>query len=172
MKHTEHGDSPENRRPRLVPAQPLRFESGKSRRSQSKLFESDAQRFCRNRDEALAYHRRATLFARDGMRASLVFNVSAIAIECYMIALCAFFRTMPSNHSFGSLVADVGQIMPFPPELAEGIQSLDKIFGICSLDDYYHGTPEAADAEKALKLCESLRSLLLGLGNLAEENDD
>lgn len=151
-----------------APAQPLRFESPAKK---SRLFESDAQRFARNRDEALGYHRRATLFARDGMRASLVFNVSAVAIECYMIALCAHFKTMPSNHSFGSLVADAEEIMAFPPELAAGICSLDRIFGICSLDDYHHGTPEAADATHALGLCESLRTLLEGLGELAEEDD-
>ncbi|MGC3963643.1 MAG: hypothetical protein QM803_10030 [Rhodocyclaceae bacterium] len=147
---------------------PVRFEKSSLT---SKLFESDVQRFARNRDEALGYHRRATLFARDGMRASLVFNVSAIAIECYMIALCAHFKTMPSNHSFSSLVADVEAVMPLPRATADGIRALDRIFGICSIDDYHHGTPEAADAEQALVLCDALHALLDSLGELADEED-
>jgi hypothetical protein len=148
--------------------QPLRFQSLAEK---SKLFESDTQRFLRNRDEAHAYHQRGQFFARDRMRASLIFNVSAIAIECYMVALCAYFKTMPINHSFTSLVADVEALMPFPSELAEGIRSLDEIFGICSLDDYHHGTPEAGDAEQALSLCASLRTLLDGLGEPTDEGD-
>lgn len=148
------------------PAKPVQFTA---RGKRSKLFESDAERFIRNRDEAEGYHRRATLFARDGMRASLVFNVSAVAIECYLIALCAFHRSMPSNHSYASLVADVSALMNFPPALAEGIRSLDRIFGICSLDDYFHGTPAQDDADQALALCESLHHLLLDLGELPED---
>ena len=148
--------------------QPLRFQSLAEK---SKLFESDTQRFVRNRDEAYAYHRRAEFFSQDRMRASLIFNVSAIAIECYMVALCAYFKTMPVNHSFTSLVADVEAVMSFPPELVEDIRSLDEIFGICSLDDYHHGTPEADDAEQALSLCASLRALLDGLGEPADEGD-
>ncbi len=151
----------------VVPAQPLRFESAAKK---SRLFESDAQRFARNLDEARGYHRRARLFSRDGMRASLVFNVSAVAIECYMIALCAHFRSMPANHSFGSLVADAEALMNFPAALADGIRSLDRIFGICSLDDYHHGTPEAADATQALALCDALSTLLDSLGQLPEED--
>jgi len=160
--------TPPTRKPSL--AHPMRFESLAMKSKKTRLFESDAERFARNRDEALAYHRRATLFARDELRASLVFNVAAIAIECYMIALCARYKTMPSNHSFGILVADVQAVMPFPPDLAEGIRDLDKIFGICSLDDYHHGTPEAADAQQALTLCESLHKLLGSLGGLPEED--
>lgn len=130
----------------------------------SKLFESDAQRFARNLDEAIAYHRRARLFRQDGMRVSLVFNVASIAIECYLIALCAYFRDMPFNHSYSNLVDDVERLMSFPPLLAQRIRALDKIFGICSLDDYHHGVAEESDALDALDLCDALQSLIQGLG--------
>jgi hypothetical protein len=131
----------------------------------SKLFESDAQRYVRNLAEATGYHHRAKLFASQGMRASLIFNVASIAIECYLIALCAHFRTMPMNHSFGSLMEDAERLTGFPDGLAEGIRSLDEIFGICSLEDYYHGTPDEADAERSLEYCAGLQALL---GTLTE----
>jgi hypothetical protein len=129
----------------------------------SKLFESDAQRFARNFDDAKAYHRRARLFAEQGQRASLVFNVASIAIECYLIALCARFKAMPMNHNFGCLVEDAEFFIDFPPGLANGIRSLDEIFGICSLDDYYHGTPEEKDAIKSLALCEGIHNLIVSI---------
>lgn len=147
---------------------PMRFES---LAAMSKLFESDAQRFARNLDEATGYHRRACLFERDGMRASLVFNVAAIAVECYMIALCAHFKTMPLNHSFGCLVAEAEGLMAFPAPLATRIRSLDTIFGICSLDDYHHGTPEAADARDVLDLCACLQGLIGMLSGVDTRQD-
>lgn len=141
-------------------AQPIQFEN---RENMSRQFESDRQRFARNFEEACAYHHRACLFAEEKVRASLIFNVASIAIECYMIALCAHFKNMPSNHSFGSLVEDAGLLMEFPADLAEKICGLDRIFGICSLDDYYHGIPTEEDAGTALEICKALQALIEGL---------
>lgn len=151
-----------------IPAQIIHLDINNKR---SKLFESDAQRFLRNRAEAHGYHRRAALFARDGMRASVVFNVAAVAIECYMIALCAFHRSMASNHSFSCLVSNAEALMDFPADLALGIRDLDKIFGICSIDDYHHGSPQASDAQHAVNLCDALHDLLASLGELDEEHE-
>ena len=141
-------------------AQPIQFEK---REKISRLFESDRARFIRNFDEACAYHHRAQLFAQEGTRASLIFNVASIAIECYMIALCAHFKNMPSNHSFGNLVDDVKLLMDFPADLAGKICGLDRIFGICSLDNYFHGTPTEADADISLEICAALQRLITDL---------
>jgi len=141
-------------------AQPILFEN---RENMSRLFESDRQRFARNFEEARAYHHRADLFAEEKVRTSLIFNVASIAIECYMIALCAHFKNMPSNHSFGSLVEDAGLLMDFPKPLAEKICGLDRIFGICSLDDYHHGIPTEEDASTALEICTKLEALITEL---------
>lgn len=138
-------------------AHPIQFES---RENMSRLFESDHQRFARNFEEARAYHHRACLFAEEKVRTSLIFNVASIAIECYMIALCAHFKNMPSNHSFGSLVEDAGLLMDFPGQLAEKICGLDRIFGICSLDDYHHGIPAEEDASTTLEICRELQALI------------
>lgn len=131
--------------------------------SVSRLFESDAQRYLRNHDDAMAYHDRACQFDQEGQRASLVFNVAAVAIECYLIALCARFKVMPMNHSYGSLMEDATMLVSFPPELEEAVRAMDRIFGICSLDDYHHGVPEPGDAERALDACQRLRELINGL---------
>ena len=46
-----------------------------------------------------------------------------------------------------------------PEELNNEIRSLDKIFDICTLDDYFHGDPEVSDMERILVMCEEVEEL-------------
>lgn len=122
------------------------------------LFETDEKRFERCYQEAQCYHRRAELFSGQRQSASLVFNVAAIAVENYLIALCARYGEMPFNHNYSSLLASVNDAMPqpLPPALCDGIRYLDSIFGICSVDNYHHGAPNAEDKEAILAICNAL----------------
>jgi len=105
-----------------------------------------------------AYYRRALEFQRDGYGHSLVFNVAAIALERYLVGLCHLRGVEPDNHNFICLMDAVGKVADVPPELDRRIRWLDEsIFGICSLDDYYHGTPEKEDAETVLDLCRQVQ---------------
>lgn len=131
----------------------------------SVLFESSEKRFVRNFNDADGYHARACQFALEGKPASLIFNVAAIAIECYLIALCARYDVMPFNHNYGALMnAALEAVSDFPTPLARQIRALDTIFGICSLDNYHHGTPEDQDAERSLAICQALVALFHQLG--------
>jgi hypothetical protein len=103
--------------------------------------------------DAKAYHRRALQYRDAGQAVSLVFNVASVALERYLVALCDLHGVEPMNHNFISLMKDVEQLVDVPQELNREIRSLDHIFGICFLDNYYHGTPETADMEKVLRLC-------------------
>lgn len=124
------------------------------------LFESSETRYQRNFRDADGYHARACQFAGEGKPASLVFNVASIAIECYLIALCARYDVMPFNHNYGCLMNAAQEAVPsFPADLNQQIRSLDTIFGICSLDNYQHGTPEMNDACKTLAICQQLLHL-------------
>ncbi|MFS2223320.1 hypothetical protein [Pantoea sp. B65] len=129
----------------------------------TQLFESDEKKFARCYQQARGYHRRAELFAGQQQSTSLVFNVAAIAVECYLIALCARHATMPFNHNYASLLSSVEEVMPLDPALSAGIRALDNIFGICSLDDYHHGTPGTADKESILSICARLAALTRSL---------
>ena len=133
------------------------------------LFEPAPVRYQRNLQDADGYHARACLFAHQGQPASLVFNVASIAIECYLIALCAYHDVMPFNHNYGSLMNSVQEVdTAFPDTLNAQIRALDGIFGICSLEHYHHGTPQAADAEDALAICAALAQRFTALGMLPE----
>ncbi|MDR3261186.1 MAG: hypothetical protein LBT78_05055 [Tannerella sp.] len=109
------------------------------------LFEEDYH-------DAKAYHRRALQYLEAGQPASLVFNVASLALERFLVAICDLHGVEPMNHNFISLMKDVDKLVETPRELSREIRSLDGIFGICFLDNYYHGTPDVADMEKVLRL--------------------
>jgi hypothetical protein len=123
------------------------------------LFESDATKFARNFRDAQGYHQRARQFADQQRGASLIFNVASLAIECYLIALCSYFKTMPFNHNYNALMDAAAEVITFTPQLSQQIRALDTIFGICSLENYHHGTPETADAESTLTICAELAAM-------------
>ncbi|PWC21652.1 hypothetical protein DDT52_04835 [Brenneria roseae subsp. roseae] len=124
------------------------------------IFETDEERFSRCLQDARGYHRRAMLFSEQQQSPSLVFNVAALAVENYLIALCAKHGNMPFNHNYASLLSSVTEVMPLPASLCHGIRQLDGIFGICSVDNYHHGTPGVEDKTSILSVCRELSSLL------------
>ncbi|MNI29959.1 hypothetical protein D3C73_837880 [compost metagenome] len=123
------------------------------------LADCDAEAFEENYRDAFGYHRRAEQFVREGKRHSLVFNVGAVALERYLVAMCHLYGAMPLNHNYICLMNAVETVVAFPAELNREIRSLDFIFGICSLENYFHGTPEPADAERVLLMCQAVREL-------------
>ncbi|WP_264645801.1 hypothetical protein [Candidatus Symbiopectobacterium sp. NZEC127] len=139
------------------------------------LFESDEQRFIRCYEHARGYHRRALLLAPQSSSVSLVFNVASLAVECYLIALCALHNIMPMNHNYRSLLTSASEKVTFTSALREDIAALDALFGICSIDDYYHGMPDEQDKARMLSVCEALDALIVAeqkrlpaLGHLRE----
>ncbi|MDF2935772.1 MAG: hypothetical protein K0Q90_1145 [Paenibacillaceae bacterium] len=119
----------------------------------------DYEAFEENYGDAIGYHLRTEQFQRSGQRFSLVFNVGAVALERYLVAMCHLYGMMPLNHNFICLMNAVELVVDFPPELNKEIRSLDFIFGICSLDDYFHGEPTPKDAERVLAMCGQVRQL-------------
>ena len=124
------------------------------------LFESDDQRFARCYEHAGGYHHRARLLVNQTRSPSLVFNVAAIAVECYLIALCALHGDMPLNHNYRSLLRSIEEHTEVNEVMRQSILALDTVFGICSVDDYHHGTPDEQDKVRILALCEDLDSLI------------
>jgi HEPN domain-containing protein len=109
--------------------------------------------------DSKAYLRRAKLFLKQGQDHSVVFNVASLALERYLVALCYLHDMEPFNHNYTCLMDTVEMFMEPPEELNKEIRSLDEIFGICSIDDYFHGEPEVSDMERILGMCEEVEEL-------------
>lgn len=116
------------------------------------LFEEDYK-------DAQAYHRRALQFRDEGHAFSLVFNIASVALERYLVALCELYGVEPINHNFITLAITAEKLIEIPKALSKEIKSLDQIFGICFLDNYYHGIPTETDAERTLRMCNDIKNL-------------
>jgi len=108
---------------------------------------------------AKMYHYRAEQFVEEGQSSSVVFNVASVALENYLIALCDLYGVEPGNHNYTCLMDAVETIIDISEELNKEIRSLDLIFGICSLENYYHGIPEESDSDRVLAMCNEVRQL-------------
>ncbi len=121
--------------------------------------EIDLEAFEEKYRDAKAYHKRAVQFLEEKQYYSVVFNVAAVALEFYLVALCELYGTEPGNHNYTCLMNAVEEIVAVPEELNEEIRSLDLIFGICSIENYYHGEPELSDLDRILAICDGVRKL-------------
>jgi len=108
---------------------------------------------------AKMYHYRAKQFLQEGQSFSVVFNVASVALENYLIALCALYGVEPGNHNYTCLMDTVEEIIDISPALNKEIRSLDLLFGICSIENYYHGNPEPADSDHVLGMCNEVQKL-------------
>lgn len=120
-------------------------------------YRDDADRAARDAD---GYHARAREFAAEGRAASLVFNVAALAMERYLMALCYLHDVEPLHHTFGGLMSEVDALLDVPAALSEQIADLDEMFQICSLDDYHRVEGAEADARGALEVCAGIARVL------------
>jgi hypothetical protein len=119
----------------------------------------DLEAFEANFRDAQGYYQRALQFQEEEQRSSLIFNVAAVALERYLIALCDLYGKEARNHNYISLVNVVQTLVAIPSDLVKKIKKLDWIFGICSIDDYRHPDPDVFDMENVLYLCDEVQKL-------------
>ena len=119
----------------------------------------DVEAFEQDYKDAQAYHERAIEFLNGGFRSSLVFNIAAVALERYLVALCDLHDLMPRNHNYICMMLELEPVMAFPKELIKEIKSMDLIFGICSIEDYRHPNPDKADMDRILKMCNDVQHI-------------
>ena len=120
---------------------------------------TDLESFESNYSDAKGYNNRAKQFLTEGQRTSLVFNVAAVALERYLVALCYLFCVSPRNHNFTWLMYELENVIDIPPVLNKEIKSMDLIFGICSIDNYHHADPDASDTCRVLSMCTEVQKL-------------
>ena len=120
----------------------------------------DEESFALNYADAEGYYHRALQFHANEQRPSLVFNIAAVALERYLVALCDLYGEDPRNHNYITLMKTVETLVEVPKELNRRIKAMDWIFGICSIDEYRHPNPDEKDMENVLVLCVEVQKLI------------
>lgn len=108
---------------------------------------------------AKAYFRRAEQFVEDGQCHSVVFNVAAVALEYYLVALCELYGVQPLNHNYTCLMDAVQEAVAVPDRLNRQIRDMDTLFRICSLEDFEISAPGIEDRDRVLVLCREVELL-------------
>lgn len=125
----------------------------------SDLEQIDFGAFEESYSSARGYHRRAKQFAEEGQFHSVVFNVSSVALEHYLIALCRLYGIEPGNHSYTCLMDEVENIIDIPQTFNAEIRSLDLMFGICSLENFHLAEPGVSDSNRVMIMCDEVGKL-------------
>jgi hypothetical protein len=120
----------------------------------------DEESFAINYADAEGYYHRALQFQAIEQRPSLVFNIAAVALERYLVAICDLYGEDPRNHNYITLMRTIETMLEVPKELNKRIKAMDWIFGICSIDEYRHPNPDEKDMENALVLCVEVQKLI------------
>lgn len=72
------------------------------------------------------------------------YNVIALALESYTMAILDYHKKLPDNHTFTDFVEALQKVTPLDPELKDRIIRHEQIQQLCSFTDYSRNqaTPE------------------------------
>jgi len=93
---------------------------------------------------------------------SLLYNITAMALECYAMAILDYHNKLPDNHTFTDFIAALDTVVPISPALKSKILQHEKTQMICSFTDYQRS--EVTHAE----ICD-FRIAVAEIGEIAHE---
>lgn len=88
----------------------------------------------------------------------LLYNLCAMAIEQYFMALCVFNDILPENHRFSDLVYSVSSFTTLPESIIENLKKLETMQEICSLEGYSRKVSSPEDVPFYVATTESIRA--------------
>ncbi|NTV53362.1 MAG: hypothetical protein HGA76_10180 [Candidatus Firestonebacteria bacterium] len=72
---------------------------------------------------------------------TIQYNLIALALEGYVMAMAAYHRTLPENHTFTDLIRAWEAVAPLEPWLKAAILKYEDMQSICSLEAYQRRDP-------------------------------
>lgn len=105
---------------------------------------------------------------------SLLYNLSAIALEKYVIGVCMLHNQLPENHTLTDLITAVTQLVPIDKVLQTNILQFEDVQMLCSIDDYQRRELSPPDLarfiESVVEFCNTLYAHCKDSGQLSLEN--
>lgn len=87
----------------------------------------------------------------------LIYNLCAMAIEQYFMALCVFKDILPENHRFSDLVYSVSSFTTIPGSIIENLKKMETMQEICSLEGYNRRVNSPDDVPFYISTTEEIR---------------
>ncbi len=82
----------------------------------------------------------------------IIYNLTAMAIEKFLMALIMYHGDLAENHTMHDLQRSAKKYVEIRPELAEKLDYIDSFQDICSLSDYRRRIPTPKDVEEILAI--------------------
>lgn len=87
---------------------------------------------------------------REVFTPDIIYNVTAMAIEKYLMGFLMYHSTLAENHTMLDLLDAVERVAGPQPQFAEDFRYLDSFQDICSLEHYRRSEPTWEDIPRIL----------------------
>lgn len=79
---------------------------------------------------------------------TIKYNLIALALESYVMAMVNYHGGLPDNHTFTDLIQAWEQVAPIDEEIKQTILEYEDVQSLCSVNDYKRSEPTAAEVEQ------------------------
>lgn len=86
----------------------------------------------------------------------LIYQLTAMAVEQFLIGVWQFHNQMPDDHTLDGLVDGLRQICPLEKELAEGIKAMAQFDDMCPLVPVNRRIPTDLEIQNMLALAQQV----------------
>lgn len=86
----------------------------------------------------------------------LIYQLTAMAVEQFLVGVWQFHNQMPVDHTLDGLVDGLAQICPLEKALAEGIKAMAQFDDMCPLVPVNRHTPTDTDIQNMLALAQQV----------------
>jgi hypothetical protein len=111
---------------------------------------TDWHKYLGDGDKYLAWAQGAAAKRRDVFTPVIIYNVTAMAIEKFLMGLLMYHGTLAENHTMRDLLDAVERVAGPQPQFAEDFRYLDAFQDICSLENYQLHDPTWEDIPRIL----------------------
>ena len=111
---------------------------------------TDWHKYLGEGDKYLACARQAATRRREVFTPNIIYNVTAMAIEKFLMGLLMYHGTLAENHTMRDLLDAVEQVAGPEPQFADDFRYLDSFQDICSLEAYQRHEPTWEDIPRIL----------------------
>lgn len=120
-------------------------------------------------EEALGYMKslEKSLTKESRFSSELRYQISAMTIEKFFVALLAHYGANATHHTPMALINEVQEYQKVPDSIRETAKLIGKFESICSLDGFGYKIP---DEDELLKIVQGLVEIKAFVGNIINSN--
>ncbi len=126
---------------------------------------SDWRQFIEDGEKYLSTAIHAAEKRREVFTPEILYNLTAMAIEKYLMGFLMYHGDMADNHTMRDMIESVQRHVKMQPDLAESLLYLDSFQEICDIDTYNRRAPGIEEIPGILAIGQNVRGFVAGIRN-------